>query len=208
MPLCIVRPRPRRKKTVPLAKALLSINDLPPQVREVAMLRGLGLSANRIGEVLTLPRSRVVKLLTLYRRPFKSLRLIMGERKLSSRAVNSLGLCGIHSPEDAFARGVDGVMQSLLNLPNCGVSTRDEVRRWMEYYADQAAESSLTMRASEAGSDNGAESARVQSERAVELESPVRALSHTYTHLPGLPRQAHLESELEYHNARRAPSLR
>jgi len=193
---------------VPLAQALLSINDLPPQVREVATLRGMGLSVTRIGGVLKLPRCRVVKLLTLYRRPFKSLRLIMGERKLSSRAVNSLGLCGIHTPEDAFARGVDGVMQSLLNLPNCGVSTRDEVRRWMEYYADQAAESSLTMRASEAGSDNGAESARVQSERAVELESPVRALSHTYTHLPGLPRQAHLESELEYHNARRAPSLR
>ncbi len=208
MPLCIVRPRPRRKKTVPLAKALLSINDLPPQVREVAMLRGLGLSANRIGEVLTLPRSRVVKLLTLYRRPFKSLRLIMGERMLSSRAVNSLGLCGIHTPDEALARGIDGVMQSLQNLPNCGASTRDEVRMWMAHYADQAAESSMTTRSPDAGSDNGSESARSESERAAELVSPVGALSHTYTHLPGLPPQAQFESELEHHNARRAPSLR
>ena len=208
MPLCIVEPRPRRKKTVPLAEALLSTDDLPPQVREVATLRGMGLSVTRIGGVLRLPRCRVVKLLTLYRRPFKSLRLIMGERKLSSRAVNSLGLCGIHTPDEALARGIDGVMQSLQNLPNCGASTRDEVRKWMEYYADQAAESSATTRAPEAGSDNGSESAHSESERAAELESSVCALSHTYTHLAGLPRQAHLESELEHHNARRAPSLR
>jgi hypothetical protein len=208
MPLCIVRPRPRRKKTVPLAKALLSIHDLPLQVREAAMLRGMGLSVTRIGGVLRLPRCRVVKLLTLYRRPFKSLRLVMGERKLSSRAVNSLGLCGIHTPDEALARGIDGVMQALENLPNCGASTRDEVRGWMEYYADQAAESFATTRAPEAGSDNGSESARSVSERAAELESSVCALYHTYTHLAGLPRQAHLESELEHHNARRAPSLR
>jgi|GEM_PF-4306328 len=208
MPLCIVRPRPRRNKKVPLAEALLSFNDLPPQVREVAMLRGLGLSANRIGEVLTLPRSRVVKLLTLYRRPFKRLRLIMGERKLSSRAVNSLGLCGIHTPDEALARGIDGVMQSLQNLPNCGASTRDEVRGWMEYYAYQAAESSVTTPAPEAASDHGSEPARSESERAAELVSPVGALYQTRTHLPGLPQQAPFESELEHHNARRAPSLR
>jgi hypothetical protein len=173
-----------------LAEALLSTDDLPPQVREVATLRGMGLSVTRIGGVLRLPRCRVVKLLTLYRRPFKSLRLIMGERKLSSRAVNSLGLCGIHTPDEALARGIYGVMQSLQNLPNCGASTRDEVRKWMEYYADQAAESSVLTRAPEAGSDNGSESAHSESKRAAELE------------------QAHLESELEYHNARRAPSLR
>lgn len=208
MPLCIVRPRPRRKKTVPLAEALLSINDLPLQVREAAILRGMGLSVTRIGGVLRLPRCRVVKLLTLYRRPFKSLRLIMGERKLSSRAVNSLGLCGIHTPDEALAHGIDGVMQSLQNLPNCGASTRDEVKRWMEDYADQATGPSVTTRAPEAGSYNGSESARSESERAAELESPVCTLSHTYTHPPALPRQAHLESELEHHNARRAPSLR
>jgi len=162
----------------------------------------------RIGGVLRLPRCRVVKLLTLYRRPFKSLRLIMGERKLSSRAVNSLGLCGIHTPDEALARGIDGVMQSLENLPNCGASTRDEVRGWMECYADRAAKSSATTCAPEAGSDNGSGSARPESERAAELASPVCALSHTYAHLPGLPQQAHLESELEHHTARRAPSVR
>lgn len=190
MPFSAVSSRPRPKLTAPSTQGLLSIRDLPPQVREVATLRGLGHSATRIGRLLGLPRCRVVNLLTLNRRPFNSLHLIKDKTMLSSRAVNSLALCGIHTPDEALARGAEGVMQSLQNLPNCGDSTRDEVRRWIKYYADQAAEYSVTTRAPEAGSDNGSESARSESERAVELQ------------------QAHLESELEHHNARRAQPLR
>jgi len=114
---------------------LSSINDLPPQVREAATLRGLGLSANRIAKILSLPRCHVEKLLTSHRRPFKSLPSIVAERKLSSRAVNSLGLCGIHSVDDALGLGFDNVLQALQALPNCGERTRNEIAGWMLQHA-------------------------------------------------------------------------
>lgn len=138
MPLPVEHSPQRPKAVVPLARRLLCINELPPQVREVATLRGLGLSANRIGKMLGIPRCHVEKLLTSHRRPFRSLPSIVGERKLSSRAVNSLGLCGILSVDDALGRGFDNVLQALQALPNCGERTRNEIVGWMQQHASDA----------------------------------------------------------------------
>jgi len=116
---------PRFKRTVDF------LEDLPASVREAAKLRGLGYSPTFIGRRLGLGSASVVKLLLQYRRPLKSLRSAVGRELLSGRAANSLGLCGIHSLEEARRRGLDDVLEALGNLPNCGASTRQEVVRWM-----------------------------------------------------------------------------
>jgi hypothetical protein len=121
----VPKPDARLKRTIDF------LEDLPAAVREAAKLRGLGYSPTYIGSRLGLDSASVVTLLLQYHRPLKSLRSAIGGEMLSGRAANSLGLCGIHSLQEARRRGLDDVLEVLGNLPNCGASTRQEVVRWM-----------------------------------------------------------------------------
>lgn len=113
-----------------------TLQEIPVQVREAAVLRGLGFSYRQIGEALHRSPQAVQELLARHRRALRSLRGAMEHSALSPRAVNVLGRHGIRTREQARQSNLLGV---LTRERNCGRKTLDEIARWMEEGTGSAA---------------------------------------------------------------------
>lgn len=125
------RPRPDEGPVARPVRRLVSADELPEVVRLAAVLRGFGYSDAYIGRMLRVGSAQVTRLLFAFRRPFESIRVVVGPAPLSSRATNALSTCGIHSWEVARSLGEENVMEALGRLPNCGARTRLEIAHWM-----------------------------------------------------------------------------
>lgn len=102
--------------------------EIPPRVREIAMMRGLGYSFREIAQQLNVTPQAVALMLSRHRRALKSLKGAMELSQLSARAVNALGRHGISTRERAREQNVLGLLRG---QRNCGRKTLDEIERWM-----------------------------------------------------------------------------
>jgi predicted transcriptional regulator len=110
------------------ADGIVSAEDLPLRIRELAVLRGLGYSLREIGKQFGVTPQAVSLMLQRHRRVLKSLGGVAELRGLSARAVNALGRHGVTSRAEARRRGV---LELLRNERNCGRKTLAEIDRWM-----------------------------------------------------------------------------
>ncbi len=107
---------------------LLSINEIPHRIRNIAMYRGLGYSFREIAAEFNVTPQAVSLMLSRHRRALKSLNGAMDLAHLSARAVNALDRYGIHTREEARKQNVLALLQ---NERNCGRKTLDEIERWL-----------------------------------------------------------------------------
>lgn len=107
---------------------VLTLDELPLRIRDIATLRGLGYSFREIGREFEVSPQAISVMLSRHRRTIKSLRGAIQLHGLSPRAVNALGRHGTHTREEAVRKDV---LSLLLGERNCGAKTRNEIERWM-----------------------------------------------------------------------------
>ena len=107
---------------------VLSIEDIPHRIREIAIFRGLGYSFREIADQLNITPQAVSLMLSRHRRALKSLKDSMELSNLSARAANALGRYNISTRAEARERNVLALLQ---NERNCGRKTLDELERWI-----------------------------------------------------------------------------
>lgn len=105
-----------------------TLGEIPEQVRQIAMLRGLGYSYRRIAALFHLTPQAVFRMLMRHRRSLKSLQGTMEFNSLSARAANVLGRHGIRTREQARKANLPVL---LAGERNCGRKTTDDIARWM-----------------------------------------------------------------------------
>ncbi len=106
----------------------VALEDVPPHVRDIAALRGLGFSFREIGLTYGVTPQGVSIMLFRQRELMKTIRRNSDLAGLSPRAVNALGRIGINSRE--AARQSDQLEGQLMGLRNCGRKTRQEILAW------------------------------------------------------------------------------
>lgn len=104
------------------------VEAVPQRVREIAMLRGLGYPFREIARQYNVTPQAVSLMLSRHRRALGSLDDTLESRRLSARAANALGRCGIHSREEAIRRNV---LDLVRGSPNCGRKTLEEIAQWI-----------------------------------------------------------------------------
>jgi len=120
----------QRSAETPLAGVpLLTLQQLPQRVRDIATLRGLGYSYRKIAQVFEVTPQAVSIMLSRHRTCLTDLRSSPDLAGLSPRAVNALARHGIASRKEADGRDV---LAMLRGQRNCGRKTMDEIAGWLE----------------------------------------------------------------------------
>ena len=103
------------------------LEALPPRVRDIAIMRGLGYSLAEIARHMDLTPQAVSILLQRHRTKIRELGVRTEHWTLSTRAANVLGRLRISTREEARAKNVAG---KLRGQRNCGKKTIREIERW------------------------------------------------------------------------------
>lgn len=108
--------------------ALLTLQQLPERVRDIATLRGLGYPFRKIADVFGVTPQAVSVMLSRHRKCLADLRRCPEVSQLSPRAVNALAKHGIRSRVEVDGRDI---LSLLRGQRNCGRKTLEEIVRWL-----------------------------------------------------------------------------
>jgi len=104
------------------------LDEIPENVRQFAMMRGLGYSHREVAALFGATPRAASLTLTRHRRCLKPLRGAVQFSALSARVVNVLGRHGIRTREQARQANV---LELLFGERNCGRKTLEEIARWV-----------------------------------------------------------------------------
>lgn len=119
------------------ASSDLMLEALPPRLRDIAMMRGLGFKLHEIARHFDISPQAVSLVLSRHRRRIEGLGLRTEQWDLSTRAVTALARLGITTR--AQARSLD-IAALLRGKRNCGEKTIKEIQTWLASDGDASGE--------------------------------------------------------------------